>query len=125
MTQRLQGAVVQIEWQLALQDVPAVDSQARLQLLRILQEALTNALRHSGGTQIAVYAAFEPSTRQLQLSVTDDGRWVTAAPTRGRGLANMRHRAAHLGAQLEVETRPDGTRVHLLWSVPQDSPPVR
>lgn len=127
MTQRLQDSPLRLHWQLALEALPAIDTQSRLQVLRVLQEALTNALRHAQATNIEVQAVYEPTSGQLRLSVRDDGRWTsdpgtpTASP--GRGLANMRHRAQALGARFDVDAGPQGTEVRLVWPLPPGPPP--
>jgi signal transduction histidine kinase len=84
---------------------PQLQPTSALHLLRILQEAVTNALKHSGARDI------ELGTRQrdgaIELTVTDNGAGFDArsAPP-GRGLATMRSRAERLGAQLTVTSDP-------------------
>lgn len=82
---------------------PGVDLAA----FRILQEALTNVVRHSGARTARVRLAWQP--RALELRVDDDGP-ATGAPVggSGNGLVGMRERAAALGGSLEAEPRPDG-----------------
>lgn len=80
-------------------------SETTLQLMRVLQEAVTNALRHARGRRIAVRAwpTAGPSS-ELVLEVCDDGQGYTPpAPGHpGRGLNNMHQRAQRLGAHLAV-----------------------
>ena len=79
-------------------------------LYRIIQEALTNAVKHAGASRVAVTA--READGALQLSVTDDGRgFDTAAPGAGFGLAGMRERVLLLGGTLDVTSGPDGTRI--------------
>ena len=79
-------------------------------LYRIIQEALTNAVKHAGATRVAVEAHDADGT--LRLSVTDDGRgFDPAAPGAGFGLAGMRERVLLLGGSLDVDSGPAGTRV--------------
>lgn len=121
-TQRLQGAPVDLSWDIALDTLPSLPAHARLQVLRIVQEALTNALRHSNGRHIRVRVAHDPARRLLELDVQDDGRWRAQAPGQaqpaggGRGLANMRLRAARLGAQFTLASDEHGTRVRMEWT---------
>ena len=84
-----------------------------------MQEALTNALRHSGARRIQVRAVHDIARGQLTLDVEDDGRWLSQKPGQpeplpagsgGRGLANMRLRAARLGAQFTLASDERGTR---------------
>ena len=79
-------------------------------LYRIIQEALTNAVKHAGATRVAVEAHDADGT--LRLSVTDDGRGFDPdAPGAGFGLAGMRERVLLLGGSLDVASGPAGTRV--------------
>jgi signal transduction histidine kinase len=81
-------------------------------LYRIAQEATTNALRHAGATHIRIM--FDASAGTLQLTIDDDGCGFDplTAGHDGTGLANMRNRAAAIGAQLDVVATPGrGTRI--------------
>jgi signal transduction histidine kinase/ligand-binding sensor domain-containing protein len=80
-----------------------------------IKEALTNALKHSGATQITLQV--DLNSESLQVMVQDNGRgFDPAAPTSDgaehNGLHNMRQRVEHLGGQFTIETRPGhGTTV--------------
>jgi signal transduction histidine kinase len=74
-------------------------------LLRIAQEALSNAVRHAMPTVINVSLRCDPS--KLVLEVADNGSGIAnpqAACREGFGLSNMQARAKNLGAQLDVRT---------------------
>lgn len=82
------------------------------ELLRILQEALTNVRRHADATRVRV--ALEPTERGLQLVIADNGRGFDPAQAASSryGLRGMRERAAIIGAELRIESAPqDGTRI--------------
>lgn len=87
------------------------------QLLRIAQEAVANALRHSGATRIAIELSFDADA--LRLTVTDNGGgFVVRRASEGFGLAGMRERAGRIGAELAVESeRSQGTEIRV--SVPR------
>jgi signal transduction histidine kinase len=76
---------------------------------RIVQEALTNVLRHSGAGSCEVSVCAENGS--LVVSVTDDGRGSGAAPNGGSGLETMRERAEELGGSLELLARTGGGTV--------------
>ncbi|MFB0630559.1 sensor histidine kinase [Streptomyces sp. AB3(2024)] len=80
---------------------------ADLAAFRILQEALTNVVRHSGSRTARIRLAWRPDG--LELRVDDDGP-PTGNPAggSGNGLAGMRERAAALGGTIEAGPRPDG-----------------
>jgi signal transduction histidine kinase len=89
-------------------------------LLRMGQEALTNALRHAQANAISMELSF--AGEELRLCVTDDGRgFVMEPPPRkgGFGLTGMQERSSLIGAQLSVDSQPgSGTRVELTWRFP-------
>ncbi len=76
---------------------------------RVVQEALTNCLKHSGATSASVDVTYQPSG--LEVVVSDDGRGgVDAEPgtPAGQGLPGMRERVAAYGGDLSVGERPGG-----------------
>ena len=79
---------------------PAVDAAAH----RIVQEAVTNALRHAGAGELAVSARLEAGS--LRLEIADDGRGAADLVHGGVGLEGMRERVRLLGGSLEVRTAP-------------------
>ncbi|MFI1798029.1 sensor histidine kinase [Streptomyces sp. NPDC020379] len=103
----------------------ALPPGADLAAFRIVQEALTNIVRHSGSRTARVLLAYRPDA--LLLRVDDDGPATGAAlPSGGKGLVGMRERAAALGGTVEAGPRPDGgfrVSVRLpLTTPPQEKP---
>jgi two-component system, NarL family, sensor kinase len=95
-------------------DEKALSPQIQQDLLRIGQEAISNALRHAQPTEIRVSLRVNP--RNLVLKVTDNGSGLAKARLvsggQGFGFANMRERAKNLGATLDIRSKPgDGTSV--------------
>jgi signal transduction histidine kinase len=83
----------------------AVDQAA----YRILQESITNVIRHAGPARVTVSVTFRP--RELELRVADDGRGLRDAghgAEGGQGIIGMRERAALLGGELTAGPRPGG-----------------
>jgi signal transduction histidine kinase len=93
--------------------LPALPPQAELQLLRIVQEGLTNVRKHAAAGQVWVKLQATPTG--VVLSIADDGRGFDLALPRGRqkvGLAGMRERVQSLGGTLTLATNPgQGTRL--------------
>ncbi|MFI8304376.1 sensor histidine kinase [Streptomyces sp. NPDC085927] len=86
---------------------PKLPPGADLAAFRILQEALTNVVRHSGSRHARVH--IDQDAGRLCLRVDDDGPATGAdAGGSGNGLAGMRERAAALGGTIEAGPRPDG-----------------
>jgi two-component system sensor histidine kinase UhpB len=91
--------------------------EAELALYRIVQEALSNVVRHSGAARASVRLSRAPGV--VAATVEDDGRGfsvanVLAGERRGLGLFGMQERAAYLGGKVTFRSRPgEGTRVHV------------
>jgi PAS domain S-box-containing protein len=88
------------------------------QTFRILQEALTNARRHSGATRVSVTLKLEGE--DLLAEASDDGLGFGLDTTPGVGLSSMHERATLIGGELEIESQPgQGTSVRLRVPLPQ------
>ena len=81
---------------------PGVDLSA----YRIVQEALTNVVRHAGHASAAVTISYKPGG--LELAVVDDGRGPSTNGNGGHGLVGMRERVALFGGELVAGRGPDG-----------------
>lgn len=77
---------------------------------RIVQESLTNALRHADASRVALSVRYEPSS--IVLSVEDDGRGLSASIGSGSGIPGMRERVQIVGGRIEIVSQPGaGVRV--------------
>ena len=96
-----------------------VDSDTGIHVYRILQEALSNVVRHSGAAQ--AWVRLRSHEGALEMDVEDRGRGLDAASMRrGLGIIAMRERAELLGGRIDFEQPPEGgTRVRL--DVPLDA----
>lgn len=91
---------------------PGVDLAA----YRIVQEGLTNALRHSGARRARVVLGYEPN--RLEIAVEDDGRGLTTTtPSGGHGLVGVRERVALYDGTVTIGPGPSGG-VRLAASLP-------
>jgi PAS domain S-box-containing protein len=123
------GLVEAVEWQTqqfqartgiechcdcSLQSIPLSDQQCTT-LFRIVQEALTNILRHAQATRVAV--AMKEVNGMLELKIIDNGRGITQAEMfnkKSLGLLGMRERAHLIGGQVDIiGLRGGGTTVHV------------
>ncbi|WP_405439352.1 sensor histidine kinase [Streptomyces avidinii] len=75
---------------------------------RIVQEALSNALRHAPGSRVEVGIAYGPRDLHLCVANTAPTRSAPPSPGAGHGLLGMRERAGMLGGELAAGPRPDG-----------------
>jgi signal transduction histidine kinase len=104
----------------AADDVAGLTAKAEAAAFRVAQEALHNALRHSGAAEVRVSLTRTP--RRVMLVVADNGAGfdpdlVSGGAVGGLGLASMRERAGFAGGMLRVRSAPGaGTEVRL--SVP-------
>ncbi len=100
-----------IELRTGLEGQPyALSEDCEAHLLRIAQEALTNAVRHSAPGRIEVRLCYQP--RSVVLEVRDDGCGMAETHTPGFGLKNMSERARQIGAELTILTKAgQGTQI--------------
>lgn len=90
---------------LSVEDVPAdLPPAIGLTAYRIVQEALTNALKHAGSAPVQV--CLSRTGAGLQVAVRDSGRGAAGTTGSGHGLIGMRERVALFGGSLEVDTAP-------------------
>lgn len=103
-----------LAWEVAeLPPVESLEPAAVFSIQRILLEAVSNALQHSGARQIRLSA--RPNGDGIEIRVADDGAGYDAPGARGGvGLHSMRSRAQKLGAALDIASRRgEGTTVSL------------
>jgi PAS domain S-box-containing protein len=112
---RLEGGPIHVHWDIKLEDSPLLPQRLTLEVLRILQEALNNSLRHAKAELITISAGFEVSTGNILLTVSDDGVGFVAPTAQGRGLRNMKNRARDIGGVLDISYTPLGTSVSLTF----------
>jgi signal transduction histidine kinase len=114
---RLRAAGIKLVWE--TNDLPenlTMPEEITLPLLRILQESVTNALRHSGATQIKVTlgASKAAQPNQFTMQISDNGRGFNEVQTSlGKGISGMHKRARSIQAKLSIESS-GGTTVSLV-----------
>jgi signal transduction histidine kinase len=108
---RLENAGLRLHWK--IKDVPALDwigPGDALHILRILQEAFTNIIKHTQATEICVTTGVENAWVIVRL--TDNGTGFDVIRTlgnKGRGLGNQMRRATLIGAKIAWESSEAGT----------------
>ena len=112
----LEAADIDAHWQVEGLDGLHLEPARSLDLLRLLQEALTNVFKHSRASRVDVQVI--RTGARLQLQVADDGiglpgKASTPAAGGGAGFASMRLRAQRLGGQLQLRPRQRGTELWL------------
>jgi signal transduction histidine kinase len=92
--------------------LPPLPAAVEVAAYRIVQEALTNVVRHAEASECVIRLALDDALRTLRLEIRDDGRGLPRERGRGVGVASMRERAAELGGECVVESfSAGGTRV--------------
>jgi signal transduction histidine kinase len=129
---RLEAAGLRLDWKVAdLPRLPWLDALSALEVLRILQEVLTNVIKHSGAKSVTISTAVDGN--EVRVRLVDDGRGfdvpqVRAQPT-GRGLLNLQRRATRIGGRVDLQSSPAGTVVELALPIDRragaaDGPPA-
>ncbi|HTX32731.1 MAG TPA: GAF domain-containing sensor histidine kinase [Solirubrobacteraceae bacterium] len=104
-------------------DGAALTPEIETTIYRILQESLTNVVKHAGATRVDIRLA--PVDSDLVIEVSDDGNgFDTRAGTEGFGLAGIRERVYLAGGQLEVESGSAGTRIRARLPVTSRVPAI-
>jgi signal transduction histidine kinase len=121
LIEQVRGAGLPVELSVAGNPRP-LDPGVELSAYRIIQEALTNALKHAHGATARVEVRYGPA--DLELSIIDQGgsggRGIDVAGEPGHGLIGMRERVTMLEGRFEAGAVPGGFRVHAV--LPIDTP---
>lgn len=112
---QLRRSGIRLDWQVrGLPDLPGLSPATTLAIFRVLQEAVNNAVRHSGSQVVEVASTDSPlPAHGVRLAVRDRGCGGAASRRGHHGMDNMQRRAAALGATLVVESDAGGTCVLL------------
>jgi signal transduction histidine kinase len=98
---------------------PSFNRTAAITLFRIVQEALTNVVKHAGASEIGVTMAL--TAGHVELTIRDDGIGTTPdalSRPKSHGIAGIRHRIHVLGGRLDIDTAP-GRGTHVRVQVPR------
>ncbi|MEN8581117.1 sensor histidine kinase [Burkholderia sp. RS01] len=106
---------------------PQIPDAVQEAAYRIVQEALTNVVRHAGAGQAAVVLSVQAAgTAQtaglLTVTIDDDGAGAAGVPD-GNGVTGMRERTAALGGTLELASLDPGWRVRAVIPLPEETTP--
>jgi signal transduction histidine kinase len=114
---RLRKQGIDLDWNVKqVPQLACLTPQNVLHILRILQEAFTNVLKHAGATSIEVETGIDAAGKHVYIQVRDNGTGFSGERT-GRGIASMRHRAEIIGGRLDIQPSAAGTTLNLLLPV--------
>jgi len=114
----LNACNVELKWH--VEELPMIKNfgpERALNLLRILQETFTNALKHSNATRINLSASVElenSNEAHIRIEVVDNGTGFKLDITAGNGLKNMQYRAQKIKSKLNIKTDSNGTGITIL-----------
>jgi signal transduction histidine kinase len=118
LTDQSHNGTFQVEV-LAPSKVPPLPAAVEVAAYRIVQEALTNVVRHARATNCTVRLAVDD---HLEVEISDNGQGLPEKRRAGVGLASMRERAQELGGTCLVEPRSEGgTRILARLPLPQSN----
>ncbi len=130
LSQPIQRAGLEFDWR--LEDLPNsthLSQSDLLHVLRILQESVTNILKHAEASRLAITTDVDSDGR-IRIRIADDGVGLKQEDQRqpGRGLPSLYKRSSAVGADLSIEAGPDktGTQVKLVLPAapPMPEPPL-
>ena len=107
------SGIPQVHWHIALTGCPVLAPRTILHILRIMQEAFNNAVRHAAPHNVWLSAVYDSIQQNLVVSIRDDGSGMPTAIRPGRGLSNMQQRAREIGAAIEKIDLAPGTEFRL------------
>jgi signal transduction histidine kinase len=116
---RLERSGLRFKWKVGdLPPLPGAGPEEFLHVMRIVQEAITNVIKHAGATTVTVTTGtVDGEPAGVFVEVRDDGSGLDAPGAAGRGLTNMRRRADVLGGDLTVSASEAGTAVRLVLPI--------
>lgn len=109
-------------------DLPRLPAEKEMALFRVVQEGLTNVMRHSGSQKARIGVEYD--AEYVVLSVEDEGRGIdrqraariTNAMESGVGIAGMRERMQQFGGKLEIYPRAKGTELRATVPIEERAP---
>ncbi len=113
---QLENSGLQLHWQVeALPEIPNFGSHKALQVLRIVQEAVTNIIRHADAKNISIKAYTSPKNESnlVMIEICDDGRGFSEQQKHGNGMDNMQYRAKEIEAEMDISSTEKGTCIIL------------
>ncbi|MCF6281280.1 MAG: histidine kinase [Candidatus Polarisedimenticolaceae bacterium] len=120
---QLDAAKIELEWAVTdLPEIPKMSPHRSLHIMRIVQEAFTNSIKHAECHRMRLATGVVTlDVPHIFIDIIDYGKGLDLATideqNRGRGLKNMHHRAGQIGASLEIASSDKGTCVRLLLAL--------
>lgn len=120
---QLESADIELEWAVTdLPEIPDMSPGRSLHIMRIVQEAITNCIKHANSKKMTLATGtLNQGEPQVYIDIIDYGigfkKDSLDRKTPGRGVENMQYRARQMRAELDLDSSEEGTRVRLLISL--------
>ncbi len=121
LADQLEAANIKLKW--AVTDVPEIKNMSpslNLHIMRIVQEAITNSIKHSHSKTIMIATGVAEGKQRVYIDIVDYGvgfNNIENANQHSRGLKNMAYRAKQLNAELLIKSSNVGTSVRLFITI--------
>lgn len=119
LSDQLTAANIDLDWQITELPTPqAMTPKNCLHIMRIIQEAITNAIKHSGTQTITVATGIIDNDNKIYIDIIDYGKNpIDKNQSTGRGLENLKHRTKQIaGADIDIHLSNQGSRLRLMLS---------
>ena len=121
LSDQLTAAKIDLDWAVSdLPDIPNMSPKFSLHVMRIVQEATTNCIKHADCEKM-ILATGTISQDEVYVDIIDYGKGMelqkTEIKNQRRGISNMFYRAQKIGATLNIESSTKGTRIRLILAL--------
>jgi len=110
---QLKACGIKLHWQMDDLTEHRLSSEGRLHLMRIVQEAITNVIKHAQALNLSISITAEPD-KNIRLHIQDDGCGFSGS-NEGHGMSNMRSRIGAIGGKLELHSGENGTSLSFVF----------
>ncbi|MBN4076851.1 hypothetical protein JYT48_01085 [Mariprofundus ferrooxydans] len=110
---QLKACGITLHWQMDDLSEHRLSSEGRLHLMRIVQEAITNVIKHAQASSLSISITVQPD-KSIRLHIQDDGCGFSGSKE-GHGMSNMRSRIEAIGGKLELLSGENGTSLSFVF----------
>jgi len=119
LVDQLESANIELEWSVTeLPEIENMGPRRSLHIMRIVQEAITNSIKHSGSKKMTLATGVVDNT--IYIDIIDYGKGFDVSDdseTGSRGIKNMRYRASQLNGSLQFSSSNDGVMMRLILPI--------